>query len=62
MVITDFREAGIKFFMITGDKGPTAKTISSTTGCTTKDMFTVDCEPHSTSSDFDRVLNYAGSS
>ena len=33
--ITDFRNAGIKFFMITGDKGPTAKTISKTTGCLT---------------------------
>jgi len=31
--IEDFRNAGIKFWMITGDKGPTAKTISATTGC-----------------------------
>jgi phospholipid-translocating ATPase len=36
--IIDFRNAGIKFCMITGDKGPTAKTISSTTGCLSKEM------------------------
>jgi P-type E1-E2 ATPase len=34
--VIDFRNAGIKFCMITGDKGPTAKTISSTTGCLSK--------------------------
>ena len=36
--IIDFRNAGIKFCMITGDKGPTAKTISQTTGCLSKEM------------------------
>jgi len=41
--VRDFRLAGIKFWMITGDKGPTAKTISLTTGCMTKDMIVFDC-------------------
>ena len=36
--VKNFRDAGIKFWMITGDKGPTAKTISLTTGCMTKEM------------------------
>ena len=54
----DFRDAGIKFAMITGDKGPTAKTISLTTGCMTKDMQIVDCQPDSIRVDFSNILNF----
>lgn len=54
----DFRNAGIKFWMITGDKGPTAKTISQTTGCMTKEMQIVDCQPDSIRQDFASILNY----
>lgn len=56
--VKDFRNAGIKFWMITGDKGPTAKTISTTTGCLTKEMQIVDCQPDSIRQDFASVLNY----
>ena len=44
--------------MITGDKGPTAKTISLTTGCMTKDMQIIDCNPDSIRLDFQTVMNY----
>ena len=44
--------------MITGDKGPTAKTISLTTGCMTKEMQIVDCHPDSIRQDFAQILEY----
>ena len=56
--VRDFRNAGIKFWMITGDKGPTAKTISLTTGCMTKEMQIVDCHSDSIRQDFTSILNY----